>query len=181
MAYAVDWIAKIVVIPASDLILISGTRYRLNMASFLAECRRLEWAFADGFWAEPILQHTDALIDFAGANYAGFDKIINGYVIQFSAPATRVDLLGSNNDIIDVLIVNGISVVPSNSAGLQVVSSGSGLDAVQDTKLTEVHRAHFNKRAWDKTGNTVTIFDADGITVLHVFDTNSDLSEITPQ
>lgn len=137
--YSVDWFAKTIVIPVSDLTLVSGTRYRLDMAAFLAECRRLEWAFADGLWAESILNHVDAQLDFAGSDYAAFDKVVNGYSVQFSAPATRVDLVGSNNNIIDVFIVNGISVVPSNSAGLQKVTSGSGLSVEQAKQLEEVH------------------------------------------
>lgn len=138
MAYSVDWIAKVITIPVSDLTLVSGTRYQLPMADFLAECRRLEWAGADGLWAPAILDHTNAKADFAGADYAGFDEVINGYTVTFSAPATRVDLVGSNNNIIDVLNVTGISVVPSNSAGLQLVATGSGLSASEQTELHEL-------------------------------------------
>ena len=138
MSYGVDWIAKEVTIPTADLTLVSGTRYSLLMSDFLAECRRLEWDFADGLWAPSIVDHTDTRFDFAGANYAPFDDMINGYTVQFSGVATRVDLLGSNNDIIDILIATGVSVVPSNSAGLQIVSTGSGLAAGQDAKLTAI-------------------------------------------
>ena len=34
---------------------------------------------------------------------------------------------------------NQVQVIPGNSAGLQVVSSGSGLSTDQDTKLTRIH------------------------------------------
>lgn len=64
---------------------------------------------------------------------------------------------------------------------VDTVSSGSGLDVAQDEKLTSVHQAHFNRRLWDKNGNTITVYDTDGVTPLHVFDTNSDMSEVTPQ
>lgn len=126
MAYGVNWITKVVTIPTSDLTLVSGTRYSLDMADFLDEIRRLEWEFTDGLWAPAIVDHSDTRFDFAGANYAPFDEIINGYTIQFSGVVERVDLLGSNNDIIDSLIVTGVSVVPSNSAGLQIVEVDSG-------------------------------------------------------
>jgi hypothetical protein len=109
------------------------------MGDFLNEVRRLEWAFADGLWAPAIVDHTNTRFDFAGANYAPFDDLINGYTIQFTGDAERVDLLGSNNDLIDVLIPTGVSIVPSNSAGLQIIETGSGLSAAQDMKLTEVH------------------------------------------
>lgn len=192
MAYSVDWIAKVVTIPVSDLTLVSGTRYSLPMADFLAECRRLEWEFTEGLWAPPILDHTNAKIDFAGADYAGFDEVVNGYTITFSAPATRVDLAGSNNNIIDVLNVNGISVVPSNSAGLQRVTSGSGLDATQDAKLTLVanNSAYHNKiidnvKELVKDGNSwyLVIYDdgevSGGIEILRKKQTDKDGNDIT--
>jgi len=138
MAYTVDWLARTIVVPVSDLTLVSGTRYQLDMADFLMECRRLEWEPTEGLWAAPILLHTDAQIDFAGADYAGFDKIINGYTVEFALPAQRVDLLGSNNNIVDVLVGN-VSVVPSNSAGLQRIQTGSGLTTAQSLQLEQVH------------------------------------------
>lgn len=127
MSYSVDWITKVITIPTADLVLVSGTRYSLTMSDFLTEIRRLEWDFTDGLWAPAIVDHTNTRFDFAGANYAPFDDLINGYTIQFTGVATRVDLLGSNNDLIDVLIPTGVSVVPSNSAGLQIVTAGSGV------------------------------------------------------
>jgi hypothetical protein len=109
------------------------------MGDFLNEVRRLEWAFADGLWAPAIVDHTNTRFDFAGATYAPFDDMLNGYTVEFSGVATRVDLLGSNNDLIDVLNPTGVSVVPSNSAGLQIVETGSGLSAEQTTQLANVH------------------------------------------
>ncbi len=124
MSYSVDWITKVITIPTADLTLVSGTRYSLDMADFLAEVRRLEWGFSGGLWALAILDHTNTKLDFAGANYAPFDEIINGYTVEITGAATRVDLLGSNNNLVDILISNGVSVVPSNSAGLQIVGGG---------------------------------------------------------
>jgi hypothetical protein len=139
VSYSVDWIAKEITIPTADLTLISGTRYSLDMADFLAEVRRLEWDPTDGLWAPAIVDHTNTRFDFAGVNYAPFDDLLNGYTVQFSGVATRVDLLGSNNDLIDVLVVTGVSVVPSNSAGLQIVSVGSGLSAGEQAQLADIH------------------------------------------
>jgi len=142
MSYTVDWIAKVISVPTADLTFVSGTRYSLDMADFLAECRRLEWEFTEGLWAPTILDHTNTRFDFAGVNYAPFDDLLNDYIIEFTGVATRVDLLGSNNDIIDVLIPTGVSVVPSNSAGLQIVVSGSG--------ITEQDKLDIADRVWDK-------------------------------
>lgn len=147
MAYIVDWIAKEINIPTSDLILKSGTEYNLPMQDFLEEIRRLEWEPTEGLWAPAILDHTNTKTNFAGANYAAFDEIINGYHIHIIGVATRVNLLGSNNNLVDVLIVSGVSVVPSNSAGLQIVAgSGSAPTVVEireemddnSTKLADI-------------------------------------------
>lgn len=135
MAYTVDWIGKVISIPTSDLTLVSGTHYQLQMSAFLVEIRRLESAFNEGLWADQILDHTNPKLDFAGIDFAGFDEVINGYTIQVTGAATRVDLLGSNNNIIDVLIATGVSVVPSNSAGLQIVATGSGVTEQDKTDI----------------------------------------------
>jgi len=152
VAYSVDWIAKEITIPTTDLTLISGTRYSLDMADFLAEVRRLEWDPTDGLWAPAIVDHTNTRFDFAGVNYAPFDDLLNGYTVQFSGVVTRVDLLGSNNDLIDVLIVTGVSVVPSNSAGLQIVTTGSGvlpadIDAIEEAIFTRIVETGFSFEA----------------------------------
>lgn len=139
MAYSVDWTTKVITVPTSDLTLVSGTHYQLQMSAFLGEIRRLEAGFTDGLWAPQILDHTNPKLDFAGTDYAGFDEVFNGYTLQFTGVATRVDLIGSNNNIIDVLIPTGVSIVSGNSQGLQLVSTGSGLSAEQDTKLSNVN------------------------------------------
>lgn len=135
------------------------------MIDFLIEVRRLESSFDEGLWADQILEHVNPQIDFAGADYYGFDKIINGYKVQFNAPATRVDLIGSNNNIADVLISNGITVVPSNTAGGQRISVGSGLDTSESAKLSEIHdRLDLNvakPNTYQNDGNKISNADWD--------------------
>lgn len=152
MAYAINWVSKVISIPTADLTLVSGTHYSVDMADLLAEVRRLEWLFDEGLWAPAILDHTDTKFDFAGANYAPFDEFINGYTVQVTGVATRVDLLGSNNNLVDILIPTGVSIVPSNSAGLQIVAVGSGLDVDQAAQLRELHA---NEGL--ETGNPMTV------------------------
>lgn len=192
MAYTVDWIAKTISIPVSDLTLVSGTWYRLSMVDFLIEIRRLEASPVDGLWAIEILDHTNPQIDFAGADYYGFDKIVNGYSVQFEPPATRVDLIGSNNNIADVLIVNGISVVPSNTAGGQRITAGSGVTAqdkidIAALSATDVWSAasalgllsdvEFIKDVeggkWEIVGNQMVFYKADNTTEVARFSLNN--------
>lgn len=169
MSYTVDWVAKNVIIPTSDLTLIAGNHYSLDMSSFLAEIRRLEWSSIDGLWAPSIVDHSDTRFDFAGADYAPFDEIINGYTIQFSGVADRVDLLGSNNNIIDALVSSGVSVVPSNSAGLIVTSKtqngGDPADSSNIQKTLDIlegdHDEAFNHVTIFRKGTAIKVLDKD--------------------
>ncbi|RLB68406.1 MAG: hypothetical protein DRH08_01035 [Deltaproteobacteria bacterium] len=140
MSYSVNWITKVVSVPTSDLTLVSGNHYRLDLNVFRIELRRLESDFTEGLWAVQTLEHSNTRFDFAGVDYAPFDKIINGYTVEFSGSVERVDLIGSNNNIVDVLNYTGVSVVPSNSAGLQVVTSGSGVTAQDKTDIANLSR-----------------------------------------
>lgn len=140
MAYVANWVTKVISIPTSDLTLVSGTRYSLDMAECLTEVRRLEWLFDEGLWAPAILEHSNTRFDFAGANYAPFDEFINGYTVQITGIATRVDILGSNNNLADVLISTGITVVTFNSAGLQIVEAGSGVTEQDKTDIANKSR-----------------------------------------
>lgn len=173
MSYSVNWITKVVSIPSSDLTLVVGTRYTLLMSDFLVEIRRLESAFTEGLWAPQILDHSNTRFDFAGADYAPFDEVINDYTIQITGVAERVDLIGSNNNIIDVLIATGVSVVPSNSAGLIIKSIGSGLSTDEHNQLMGLDTEYLkkiikNKKELKKNGSVweLIIYEDNGTTEL---------------
>lgn len=131
--YIVDWIAREVFIPVSDLILVSGTEYKLDMAAFHREIRRLEWEFTEGLWSPQILEHT-IIGELAGTEYADLDKVVNDYKIIFDPLASKVVLSGSDNNIIDVLVINGVSVIPTNSRG-SVKGSGITKEEMRETLI----------------------------------------------
>ena len=122
MAYSVNWVTKLIEIPLSDLVWSVGNTYELALSDFHKELRRLESVFTEGMWAPQILDHTSPKT-ISGVVYASFDEIINGYQIQFIGNPDAVILKGSNNNILDVYIFNGVSVAPNNSAGLQDLST----------------------------------------------------------
>jgi hypothetical protein len=117
MAYSVDWIARVVTIPVADLIYVAVGSYQLSMVAFHKEARRLEWEFDEGLWFPQILDRGNSRT-LAGVPYAPFDEIINGYTVTFDPTAARVSVVGSNNNIFDVMNINGVSVATANSAGL---------------------------------------------------------------
>jgi hypothetical protein len=124
-------------------------------------------------------------VTIAGITYARTIEIINGYSITFEDGQYSVRLAGSNNNFFDVengiLNQNQVQVIANNSAGLQIVSTGSGLSTEehdklmglinglttpQETQLDELHKTAKNKKALKKTGSTweLIIYDDDDIT-----------------
>jgi hypothetical protein len=68
----------------------------------------------------------------SGVTYARAVEIINGYVIQFTGPASPNDhytvvLQGGNNNVADVFIPNPVTVISNNSAGLAVATGAKGV------------------------------------------------------
>lgn len=66
-------------------------------------------------------------------------------------------------------------IVDNSAAGCTVH------DQTESEKVNNIHQAHFNRRHHDQTANTITIYDADNTTPLHVFDADDALTDITPQ
>ncbi len=143
MAVTIDWNTLIFSVPQSDLTLISGTLYEMNTETYFRAEVNAIMAGEEGIVFEDSIDHnTDYTV--AGVTYARKIEIINGYSVQFTPDSQwTARLAGSNNNIFDVeagiLVQNQVQVIPQNSAGLVVITSGSGLSTDQDTKLTEIH------------------------------------------
>jgi len=143
MTIAIDPATKVITVDQADLTLISGSLYELDTNAF----RKSVWDIVSAengiFLDTPFIHNTEVTV--AGTTFARTLEFINGYSITFENLTYSVRLAGSNNNIFDVenSILNpsgNVTVIAQNSAGLISVSSGSGLSAAQDTKLTEVHR-----------------------------------------
>ena len=66
-------------------------------------------------------------VTISGVAYARTLSFLAPYTVTFESGAYQVKLVGgTNNNMLDVLNPNNVSVIPANSAGLQVVSSGGG-------------------------------------------------------
>lgn len=179
MAISINWGTKVISVPKADLTLISGTLYELDTDWFRLQLKDLEDSDPGMAYLDTHIHKTESVL--SGVTYARIFEIINGYTVTFEDGNYAVNLVGTNNNILDVTNRNQVGVGSGNSAGLQIVTSGSGLDAGQDALLTAIAKSIFNRRKWDKVGNTVTVYDDDDVTPLYVFDTNADLSELTPQ
>jgi len=136
VAYSINWLTKVVTVPLSDLTLISGTSYSMNVDFAHDEIRRLEWEFADGLWAEHAIEYINSQV-LSGLVYSPIVKMVNGYTWFVDTTDIVVSLLGSNTNFLDTFIPGlGVSVLANNSAGK--IISGSGLSPEQDATLTAI-------------------------------------------
>jgi hypothetical protein len=67
-------------------------------------------------------------VTISGVVFARLLSFLAPYTITFENGAYQVKLIGgTNNNMLDVLNPNSVSVIPANTAGLQTVVSGSGV------------------------------------------------------
>ena len=153
MAISVDYSGATfrIIIPQSDLTHISGTLYELDTDAFWEELKAWE-AGETGIVFEDAESHNPSYSVF-GASFASKVEILNAsnssnadvYEVFFD-PDTQysVNLSGSNNNIADlqnaILANTTTQIIPNNSAGLIIYSSGSGLTSEEQTKLDELHK-----------------------------------------
>ena len=148
MAITPDWATKTFSVPQGDLTLVSGTLYEMNTESYFRSNINSLMAGEDGIVFEDSISHNTE-VTVAGTTFARTIEMINGYSLTFTPNSQwSVRYTGSNNNLFDIksgiLNQNQVQVIPANSAGLQTVTTGSGLSAAQDTKLTEVHNELHN-------------------------------------
>lgn len=140
MAVSVDWGTKVITVPKADTTLVSLGPPEVRSYSvdtFRLALKGLE-DDADGM-AFPDTHTHNTEITISGVVYARLVEIINGYTVTFEDGQYQVQLSGANHNLADVINANQVGILVQNSAGLQTVTTGSGLSAAQDTKLTEVH------------------------------------------
>ena len=69
-------------------------------------------------------------VTISGVVYARTLSLLAPYTVTFENAAYQVKLVGgTNNNLLDVLNPNNVSVIPANSAGLQTVSTSGGSGA----------------------------------------------------
>lgn len=125
MALSVNWDTHVITVPQADLTLVSAGIYEHDVAAFQRALRDLE--DDETGVAHPVTHRHNTAITLAGVTYIRSVELINGFTVTYEPGTYRVNLVGANNNIIDVLNYNSVQVVANNSAGLQLVTSGSGV------------------------------------------------------
>ena len=133
MAYSADWIGKVITIPQSDLTLISGVNYSLDVADVHVEVNRMQSALDEGLWAPQVIEFYPT-VTLSGIDKPPTVEFINDYTVEFGGSNYNVFLSGYDTNLIDVLTPgNGISVLGNNSVGK--ITSGSGVTEQDKTDI----------------------------------------------
>ncbi len=161
MAITIDWPTKAVTVPQSDCTWVSGTFYTFDTDDFYTQVRALESSM-EGMPFQRVIDHNPEYT-VAGVTYARKIEVVNSYTVEFEEASElwSVQLNGSNNNIWDigagVLVQNNVQVIPTNAAGLINMPTMEGVRKITMNKVT-------------RSGDIITIYDDDGITVWKQFD-----------
>jgi len=134
MPISVNPITHVISVPQSYLSPVSTGLYALDTNQFRVDLAL--WSATEEGRAEPFPYDHNTEYTVAGETYARKIELINGYSWQLEDTGSfySVKLIGSNNNLFDVqngvFIPHGnVGLIPSNSAGLQIVTTGSGVTA----------------------------------------------------
>ena len=137
MAITVDYSATpwLITIPQSDLTLISGTQYELEVDTFWQLLRDYSdnsesMPFFTIYNRIPATPSTPSITDINHLYYS----------LEFEDGAYSVNIINGNTNIRDVEVKNQVSVNTNNTTGFNTISVGSGLSVSEQAQLEELHR-----------------------------------------
>ncbi len=178
MAISVNWVTGRIYIPKADttyqgLNPFSQEIRELDIDALRLTLRDLEDDPNGGRpWPRTHNHETETLL--AGITYVRKVIFLAPYYFEFESGNYRVNLTAENNNLVDRLYYNGVTVVPANSAGGQVVETGtSGLTAAESAQLNNINTRSLyadkiikNKKALEKRSGTwyLVIYDNDNST-----------------
>jgi hypothetical protein len=126
----VDWPTGVITVPQSYLTNLGGGIYELDVDQFRLDLKSLEDDEEGIPWPQTHSHNTEVIL--SGVTYARTLEIINGYTVEFE----------DGHNLGDVKVVNQVSLMIGNSAGLITVVSGSG--------VTEQDKADIAALVWEE-------------------------------
>lgn len=173
MAISINHLTYVISIPKSDTVYVDTnavTGYEIREYDEYALMRELaDYLDSEaGIALPPAFEHATQ-VTISGVVYARSLSFLAPYTITFETGAYQVQLIGgTNNNMLDVLNPNNVSVISANSAGLQTVATGGGggLTTEQANRLTRIEKWLRNKKITDPVAGKQTVYDDDGTTIL---------------
>jgi len=137
MSLSINWATSTITIPIADLSLVSSNVYTYDTSNFHTQVGLLQDS-EQGITYDDIISYNSPY-SVVGVTYAPKIELINGFKVQFEDGLYSVTLTGSNNNLFDIgsgkLVRNNVQVIPTNSAGLQTVATGSGVTSQDVTAI----------------------------------------------
>ena len=133
---SINWITKVITLPKADMALVQTDPFEireLDLDEFRLSLKSIEESEEGMPYLDTHRHNTEVVL--GGITLARVIEIINGYSVVFEDGQYAVNAVGGNSNLADVLNLNQVSLRSFNSAGLQVVSVGSGLTQEEHDKL----------------------------------------------
>jgi hypothetical protein len=142
LAISVNCATKVISVPRADLTYVSPGLYELDIEDFRLWLR--DWEDSEAGMAMPDTHNRNAPVTLSGTTYAQTFEIINGYTVDFEDTGSpwTCRVVGGNHNVADVKVVDHVSLLIGNSAGLIQVTSGSGLSSEQALQLEALAKIH---------------------------------------
>jgi hypothetical protein len=119
MSISVTWPTGVIYVPQSYLTNLGGGVYELDVDQFRLDLKDLEDDDQGMGWLDTHRHNTESTL--SGVTYARQVEIINGYTVEFENGSYTVVCVGANHNLGDVKVVNSVSLIIGNSAGLITV------------------------------------------------------------
>jgi hypothetical protein len=150
---SINHLTSVITIPKADTTYVetnATTGYEIRSYDEYAFMRELaDYMDSEAGAVLPNIFNHNTSVTIAGVVYARALVILSPYTVTFESGTYQVKLVGGmNNNMLDVLNPNSVSVIAANSAGLQTVTSGSGVTAGDKTDIIN--------GVWAKTIETMT-------------------------
>lgn len=128
---SIDHASFVISIPKSDTVFVETnalTGYEVRSYDEYALMRELaNYLDSEAGATLPQAFTHNTSVTISGVVYARALVILAPYTVTFEAGQYQVKLVGgTNNNLLDVLNPNNVSVIPANSAGLQTVNTAGG-------------------------------------------------------
>lgn len=149
MAIQVNHATYVITIPKSDTTFVStnaATGYEIRSYDEYAFMREFaDYLDSEAGVALPNGFSHNTSVTISGVTYARALSVLAPYTVTFEDGTYQVKLVGGmNNNLLDVLNPNNVSVIPANSAGLQSVNTAGGSGATAAEVWTYAQRALTN-------------------------------------
>lgn len=174
MATSVSWSTAgfgVIFVPRADMTLVqpSPEVRSINVNTLRGDVGALFASVEGGPYVKPFIHNGEITI--AGVTYARSVQFL--YAVEFEDAQYEVRPFGANHNLLDVHVVNQVSISSNNSAGLISVATLAADAAV-------ARKAATNRLEVDFTAQDLILYDDDGTTPIRRWPLETDVGPAEP-